>query len=130
MNEIKLGVRGIAEVRVDSSNTAKRVGSGSLEVFATPMMVALMEAAAVNAVAGYLEDGETSVGTKIDVSHISASPVGANITANAEVTGVDGREVTFNVSASDDSGLIGEGIHKRFVVNSEKFQSKADSKIK
>lgn len=129
MRKIDNGTTGSASVTVNETNTAAAVGSGSLKVFATPMMAALMEKAAVDALADFLEDGETSVGTLLNISHISASPIGKEIISQAEVTDVNGREISFKVSASDSTGLIGEGTHKRFVVNAEKFQSKTDSKI-
>lgn len=129
MKKLNNGVIGKANIVVDENNTANAVGSGSLKVFATPMMVALMEKSAVNALAEFLDEGETTVGTGINISHVAASPVGIGITATAEVTDVKGREITFKLSASDSAGLIGEGTHTRFVVNAEKFQSKTNNKI-
>ena len=125
MREIKIGSVGRAETIVKSSNLAVNMGSGSLEVFATPDMVALMETSATNAVEEFLESGETSVGTAINISHVSATPLTVAVCATAEVTEVNGREITFKVSASDSTGLIGEGVHKRFVVGIEKFMAKA-----
>lgn len=129
MKNLNKGIIGKANTVVDASNTADVVGSGSLKVFATPMMVALMEKAAVNALEDYLEEGETTVGTGINISHVSASPIGIEVNATAEVTYVNGREITFKLSASDSVGLIGEGIHTRFVVNAERFQNKTNRKI-
>lgn len=129
MKKLNNGVVGKADTVVDENNTAEAVGSGSLKVFATPMMVALMEKSAVNALADFLDEGETTVGTGINISHVAASPVGIGITATAEVTNVNGREITFKLSASDSVGLIGEGTHTRFVVNAEKFQIKTNNKI-
>lgn len=130
MKEIKIGMNAKAQTRVKKENLAVTVGSGSLEVFATPMMTALMEKAAAAAVADCMENDETTVGTMLEISHVSATPEGMNVTACAEVTSVNGREITFSVKAEDESGLIGEGTHKRFVVYGEKFMSKAKSKIK
>lgn len=114
-----------ASVEVSSANTAVTAESGSLEVFATPFMIALMEKATVNAIAPFLENDETTVGTKIDVSHCKASGVGAVITAKAEICEVQGRKLVFKVSAVDDKGdIIGEGSIERFVVFAEKFMSK------
>lgn len=114
-----------ASVEVSSANTAVTAESGSLEVFATPFMIALMEKATVNAIAPFLENDETTVGTKIDVSHCKASGVGAVITAKAELSEVQGRKLVFKVSAVDDKGdVIGEGSIERFVVFAEKFMSK------
>lgn len=128
MKEIKIGTKGTAEVVVSKENMAVTVGSGSLEVFATPMMVALIEKAACNALEGFLENDETTVGTKIDVSHDSATPEGMEVKATAEVIEVHGREIVFTVRAEDKCGVIGKGIHKRFVVFAEKFMSKTKAK--
>ncbi len=125
---IEKGLKGTAEIAVDSFNTAKSMGSGSLEVFATPSMVALMEKAAVNAVAEFLSDNETTVGTLINTEHISATPVNMTVTAEAEVTEVNGREIVFSVTARDEAGIIGRGTHKRFIVNAEKFMKKTNAK--
>ena len=125
---IEKGFKGTAEIEVDSFNTAKSMGSGSLEVFATPSMVALMEKAAVNAVAEFLSDGETTVGTLINIEHISATPVNMNVTAEAEVTEINGREIVFSVTAKDEAGIIGRGTHNRFIVNSKKFMKKTNAK--
>ena len=112
-------------VEVGEDNTAVAVGSGSLEVFGTPCMIALMEKATVNAVAPFLENDETTVGTQINVSHCKASAVGAVITARAELSEVQGRKLVFDVSAVDDKGdVIGEGRIERFVVFAERFMSK------
>lgn len=129
MKQLNNGIIGKADTVVNENNTADAIESGSLKVFATPMMVALMEKAAVSALSDYLDEGETTVGTGINISHVAASPVGIEVTATAEVTGVNGREITFKLSASDSAGLIGEGTHTRFVVNAEKFQSKTNNKI-
>ncbi len=128
MKEIKIGTRGTAETVVSKENMAVTVGSGSLEVFATPMMTALMEKAACNALEGLLENDETTVGTKLDVSHDSATPEGMTVKATAEVIEVHGREIVFTVRAEDNCGNIGKGIHKRFVVFAEKFMSKTKAK--
>ncbi|ABB15551.1 thioesterase family protein [Carboxydothermus hydrogenoformans] len=124
------GLEGTAKTTVSLEKTAKAVGSGSLEVFATPMMVALMEKAAVNAVAVALSPGETTVGTKIEVSHIKASPVGALVEAKAKLISVEGRKLTFLVEAFDEQGKIGEGRHERVRVNIEKFLEKVSSREK
>ncbi len=128
MKEITLGAEGHASCTVTTENTASFMGSGSLDVFATPAMSALMEKAAVEAVRPFLEDDETTVGTEISISHSSASPLGMNITADAKVTEISGREITFLVSASDECGAIGQGRHKRFVVYGNRFMEKAMNK--
>ena len=128
MKEIKVGMNSTQETTVDMENIAKTVGSGSLEVFATPMMVALMEKAAAAAVADCMENDETTVGTKLDIAHTSATPLKMKVSAYAEVTEVNGREITFRVTAKDEAGENGSGVHKRFVVFGEKFMSKTNSK--
>ena len=124
-----IGLKGCAETTVTEQNTAAAVGSGSLPVFATPMMVALIEAAAVNALEGQLAEGETSVGTHMDISHDSATPIGLRVRAEAELTGLEGRCLTFSVSAYDEAGPIGKGAHTRFIVQSERFLAKAGKKV-
>ncbi len=121
---IEKGLSASSTVTVTDKNTAITLGSGDLEVFATPAMVALMENAAAKAIAPYLAEGDSSVGTEINVTHIKASAIGAEIVASAVVVEVNGREVTFNVGARDGESLIGEGTHKRFVINAERFISK------
>ena len=125
---LTIGLKGRAESFVTEQNTAAAVGSGSLAVFATPMMVALMEGAAVNALEGYLAEGESSVGTHMDISHDSATPVGIKVWAEAELTAVDDRALTFSVTAYDEAGPIGNGRHIRFLVQSERFLAKAQKK--
>ena len=109
---------------VGEENTAIDLGSGDMEVLATPAMVALMENAAMNAVRGELPEGSTTVGSMIETSHIRPSAVGDEVTATAELIEVDGRKLTFKVSASDSKGLIGEGSHIRFIVDRQRFLSK------
>lgn len=125
MKDIQSKAYAEVSVEVGKDNTAVAVGSGSLEVFGTPCMIAFMEKATVNAVAPYLENDETTVGTQINVSHCKASAVGAVITARAELSEVQGRKLVFDVSAVDDKGdVIGEGRIERFVVFAERFMSK------
>ena len=109
---------------VNNNNTAKTLGSGDMDVFATPAMVALMENAAMLAVALKLEEGETTVGSMISTTHLKPSKVGNTISAIAELTAIEGRKLTFKISAYDGETLIGEGEHIRFIVNREKFLSK------
>jgi len=110
---------------VTERNTAKAVGSGNLDVFATPMMIALMERAACECLADVLENGQSSVGSQIDVAHTSPSPIGATITATATIVDVNGRKIEFSVSASDGTGEIGGGTHSWYIVDAEKFMIKA-----
>lgn len=122
---IEVGMAGRAEAAVTEANTAAAVGSGSLPVFATPCMAALMEQAAVNAISPALGEGESSVGTRLEITHDAATPVGMSVWAEAQVTAVDGRRVCFTVTACDGAGRIGGGTHERFVISVERFLSKA-----
>lgn len=121
---MEVGLKFESTVVVSQSNTAATLGSGDMDVFATPAMVALMENAAMLAVAAHLPEGSATVGTQMNTSHIKASPLGATITASAELTEVEGRKLTFAVKAWDEKGTIGEGVHTRFVVDRERFLSK------
>lgn len=121
---LEVGLKYQSRVVVSEDNTALKLGSGDMEVFATPAMIALMENAAMNAVASHLDAGTTTVGTMMKSSHIKASALGANITAEAELVAVEGRRLSFSVKAWDDKGVIGEGEHERFVVDRERFLSK------
>lgn len=127
--EITVGMKGIAETSVERQDTAYEVGSGDLLVYATPCMVALMEGAACEAILPALPEGKTSVGTLLNITHIAATPVGMDVRAEAEVIEVDGNSVTFQVTAFDESGKIGEGIHKRAIITSQKFLDKVYSKL-
>ena len=121
---LEIGLRYENKTTVSTANSAKTLGSGDMDVFATPAMVALMENAAMLAVAAELPEGSATVGTQMNTSHIKASPLGAVITASAELTAVDGRKLTFAVKAWDEKGVIGEGEHTRFVVDRARFLSK------
>ncbi len=123
-----VGIKGKDALQVVYENTAVAVGSGVLEVFATPMMIALMEKTACNSVMPYLEEGYGSVGTELNVKHVAATPIGMMVTCESELIEVDGRRLVFKVEAYDEVGLIGKGVHERFVVNNEKFQSKTNNK--
>lgn len=126
---IEIGRRGRAEAVVTPENTAQAAGSGLVPVFATPWMVALMENAAVQAVQSALAPGEGTVGTRLDVTHDAATPVGMRVWAEAEVTAVEGRKLTFAVSAFDEAGKIGGGTHERFVIQTDKFLARAQAKL-
>jgi predicted thioesterase len=121
---MEVGLKYESTVVVSPSNTAATLGSGDMDVFATPAMVALMENAAMLAVAAHMPEGSATVGTQMNTSHIKASPLGATITASAELTEVEGRKLTFAVKAWDEKGTIGEDVHTRFVVDRERFLSK------
>lgn len=124
------GIKGKCETVVTETNSAKAMGSGTLDVFATPAMIALMEETAWKSVADEVGEGNGTVGTYLNISHLSASPLGAKITCESELLQVEGRKLVFKVQAFDEKGLIGEGEHHRFVVNNEKFQAKANQKLK
>lgn len=119
-----IGKSANAKTTVSETNTAKAVGSGDLDVFSTPMMIALMEEAACNALAEALKPGQSSVGTQISVEHTAASALGTEITATATITSVEGQKVTFDLQASDSNQEIGKGTHSRFIIDKERFLSK------
>lgn len=127
--EITVGMKGEAATLVEREDTAAEVGSGSLLVYATPCMAALMEGAACEAIAEALSETQTTVGTELSIQHLSATPVGLEVRAEAEVTAVDGKVITFEVRAFDEAGEIGKGTHKRVVVSAQKFLDKAYSKL-
>ncbi len=126
---IEIGTKGFAEALVEQEDTAKIVGSGDLLVYATPCMVALMEGAACESIAPFLAPGESSVGTMMQVNHISATPVGMEVRAESEVTAVEGRKVTFSIKAYDEAGEIGNAIHERFIIKAERFLEKTYEKL-
>ena len=125
---IEVGIKGRAEDVVREENTAQAVGSGTLPVFATPAMTALMEKAAWTSLVPYLAEGESTVGTKLEITHDSASPLGIKVWAESEVTQVEGKRILLKVTAYDEAGVIGQGIHERFVVTNERFLAKASRK--
>ena len=127
--ELTIGMKGEVSMEVEREDTALEVGSGSLLVYATPCMVALMEGAACEAIAPALQEEKTSVGTTLNISHLAATPVGLEVRAEAEVTEVDGNTITFQVTAYDEAGKIGEGTHKRVIVSTQRFLDKAYSKL-
>ena len=125
---LRTGMSGSASLVVAEAHTAPHVGSGKVHVLATPVMVNLMEAAALDAAERYLPAGHQSLGTRLDVRHIAATPVGLRVTARAELVGIDGRYLTFRVEAHDERELIGDGTHTRVVVNVERFDQRAQAK--
>jgi predicted thioesterase len=127
--EITIGMKGETSTLVEREDTAAEVGSGSLLVYATPCMVALMEGAACEAIAEALGENQSSVGIALNIEHSSATPVGLEVRAEAEVTAVDGKIVTFALTAYDETGKIGEGSHKRCIVSTQKFLDKAYAKL-
>ena len=127
--EITVGMKAEVFSFVEKEDTAKEVGSGSLLVYATPCMVALMEGAACEAIEEAMDDDKTTVGTELNIQHISATPVGMDVRAEAVVTAVEGKVITFALRAFDEAGEIGRGTHKRVIVNSQKFLDKAYQKL-
>lgn len=123
-----IGNSGRAEMVVGTNDTAPRVGSGRIAVLATPVMINLIEEAALDALESHLPDGKQSLGTHLDVSHIAATPTGMKVTATAKITAVEGHTVTFEVQARDKVDVIGQGTHTRVVVSAEKFRARVDAK--
>lgn len=126
---LEAGITGTREIVVTEELTAEKVGSGLLPVYATPQMIALMENVASTSVEPYLEDGAGTVGTKINVSHVSATPVGMKVTCESKLVEIDRKRLVFEVKAYDEAGLIGEGIHERFIIDNEKFLAKTNGKL-
>lgn len=130
MKEITMGMEASTSVLVTNTNTAKTMKSGSLDVFATPAMCALMEEAAQAAVASALSPEEATVGIALNITHDAPSPLGATITAKAKVSAIEGRKISFDLEASDGIDIIGKGKHQRFIINTQKFMDKVNSKKK
>ena len=128
--DLPTGLTGSAELVVGEQHTAPRIGSGRIRVLATPVMINLIEAAALAAVEQSLPEHHQSLGTHLDVSHIAATPVGMRVRATAEVTKVEGRTIHFRVRAEDERELIGEGTHERVVVNVDRFDARVQAKAK
>ena len=129
MGDIVVGMTGTAELVVEEAHTAPRIGSGRIHVLATPVMINLMEAAALAAVEQRLPEGHQSLGTHLDVSHVAATPVGMRVRARAEVTEVTGNKIAFRVEAHDEADLIGEGSHRRVVVEVARFDKRVQAKL-
>jgi len=129
MEALKAGLRGRADLLVAEEHTAPRVGSGRVHVLATPVMINVIEAAALDAIERLLPPGHQSLGTILNVRHIAATPVGMRVTASAEVVAVEGRTVRFRVEARDERELIGDGTHERVVVNVAKFDQRVQKKL-
>lgn len=123
------GIKGYKEITVTKELTAISVGSGDLEVYATPAMIALMEGTASESVKPELEVGQGSVGTCIAIKHLAATPIGMRVRCESELVEVDGRRLVFNITAYDEKDKIGEGTHERFIILNDKFQSKVNSKL-
>ena len=126
---MEIGNKYKVAIKVTESETAKSFGSGTLQVLATPKMIAIMEEASYKCIENSLEEGQSSVGTYLEIKHVSATPVGMEAYAEAEIIEIDGRRVVFSVKAYDEKGIIGEGKHERFIVNDEKFVAKTYQKL-
>ena len=126
---VTIGLKGRAEAVVSDANTAQAACSGALPVFGTPFMCALMEEAAWKSIAPHLEPGQSTVGTRLNVSHDSATPVGMKVWAESEITQVDGKRLVLNVAAFDERGPIGQGVHERFIITDERFLAKTAKKL-
>ncbi len=126
---IEIGTKGFAEALVEQEDTAKVVGSGDLLVYATPCMVALMEGAACESIAPFLAEGESSVGTALNLCHTAATPVGMEVRAESVVTAVEGRKVTFEITAFDEAGQIGKATHERVIIKVDRFLEKTYDKL-
>ena len=126
---LETGIKGTRTVTVNEDNTAKAMGSGTLDVFATPALIALMEETCWRSVANELEEGCGTVGTLLEIKHTAPTPVGTKVTCQSTLTEVDGRRLVFEVIARDAKGVVGEGKHERFIIQNEKFQMKANAKL-
>jgi len=129
LSKLKPGLEGHAEIVVGDQHTAPRIGSGRVRVLATPVMINLMEAAALDAVENLIPAGHQSLGTRLDVRHIAATPVGMRVRATAKLLAVDGRTLEFRVEAHDEKDLIGDGGHTRLVVNVARFDQRVQAKL-
>ena len=125
---METGIKNSIELTITNDKTAAMIGSGTLAVFATPAMIALIEETAWKSVAPHLEDGQATVGTKLDISHVAPTPLGMTVKCETELIEVDGRRLKFKADVYDEMGIIGTGTHERFIINAEKFKAKADSK--
>lgn len=126
---LEVGLKGVQTLTVTPEVSAKVMGSGALDVFATPAMIMLMEKTAWSSVQPELEEGCGTVGTRLEIDHLAASPIGMEIRCESLLTAVEGRKLTFKVECYDSKGLIGQGNHERFIVQNEKFQARANAKL-
>ena len=127
---LETGIKGHGEITVTDPLTARRFGSGELDVYATPAMIALAEETALKSVANRLEPGQGTVGTRVDITHLAATPLGMKVRCETELIEIDRRKLTFSVQVYDEADMIGEGTHERFVIDNEKFLKKAEKKAR
>ena len=125
---METGIKGVREIAVTEYRTAKAMGSGELPVFATPAMIALIEETCWRSVADRLSEGEGTVGTKLDIAHTAATPLGMHVRCESVLTEVDGRKLVFRAEVFDEKGKVGEGTHERFIISNEKFLKKTEAK--
>ena len=125
---LEIGLKNTKEITCDENNTAAAVGSGSLRVFSTPALLTLMELCAAECVLPHLEDGQSTVGTKVELKHVAATPVGMAVKCECVLIEIDRRRLVFDIKAYDDRELVGECNHERFIVNNDKFLDKCYSK--
>ncbi len=128
MNAVKAGLKGRVDLTVGDEHTAPSIGSGAIHVLGTPVMINLMEAAALDAAEHLMPKGHQSLGIHVDISHVAATPIGMKVHATAEVTAVEGNRIRFHVEAHDEAGMIGKGTHERVVVNMERFDKRVQKK--
>lgn len=126
---LEAGIKNTITITVTKEKTAEVMGSGTLPVFATPSMVALMEQTAAQSVLSYLDEGVTSVGTKINVEHLSADPIGIEVTCESTLIKVDNRRLCFEIEVFDKHGVVGKAYHERFLIKSESFMAKTNGKL-
>lgn len=126
---METGIKHSLEITVDQSLSAAAMHSGTLNVFATPAMVALIEETAWKSVAPHLEEGQATVGTALNIQHIAPTPLGMKVRCETVLTAVNGRKLTFEAKVYDETGLIGSGTHERFIISADKFQAKANAKL-
>lgn len=126
---MEIGIKGKIAIKVTDENTAAALGSGTLRVFSTPAMIALMEKTAWESVAPYLAEGESTVGISLNVKHLAATPVGDTVACESELAEIDRRRLVFTLKVTDSTDVIGEGTHERFIVSNEKFIAKAEAKL-
>lgn len=126
---LEVGIKGYNEVAVPEEWSAKHIGSGTVAVLSTPMMIALMERTSRESVTPHLEPGQETVGTHVDVTHTAATPVGATVRCETEVIEIDRRRIVFKVAVYDAAGLVGEGLHERFIIDIERFLAKSQDRV-
>ncbi len=123
---LKIGIKYVLQQKVKYEDTAAKYGSGLVKVFATPAMIALMENTCLKSVQNYLPEGHTTVGTNVNINHIKATPIEMQVECESELINIEGKKLVFSITAKDEEGVIGNGTHTRYIIDSEKFMSKFD----